>query len=77
MIRRAIGRSDEVRKLLLREPQLFADLLECLWHKILLVRMRAADAAEKVTAVQPELLNRHKQALLGLLADTEQIELTV
>ena len=37
--------------------------------------MRAADAAEKVTVTRPELLQPHKQELLGLLAEAEQIEL--
>jgi len=37
--------------------------------------MRAADAAEKVSAQKPRLLDRHKSELLGLLAETEQIEL--
>jgi len=39
------------------------------------VRMRAADAAEKVSAKKQRLLDRHKAELLGLLAETEQIEL--
>jgi len=37
--------------------------------------MRAADAAEKVTVARPELLNPHKQELLGRLAEAEQIAL--
>jgi hypothetical protein len=37
--------------------------------------MRAADAAEKITVTRPKLLNPHKQELLGLLAEAEQIEL--
>jgi hypothetical protein len=37
--------------------------------------MRAADAAEKVTFTRPELLQPYKRELLGLLAESEQIEL--
>jgi len=37
--------------------------------------MRAADAAEKISAKRPPLLERHKAELLGLLAEAEQIEL--
>lgn len=37
--------------------------------------MRAADAAEKASAVQPGLLKPYKTELLGLLVETEQIEL--
>jgi hypothetical protein len=37
--------------------------------------MRAADAAEKVTRKNRELLLPHKKELLGLMAETEQQEL--
>lgn len=73
--RRSIGRSNEVVKLVLRAPQRFAELVECLWSDDPIVRMRAADATEKVSAVRPELLKTYKTELLGLLAETEQIEL--
>lgn len=61
-------------KLVLRAPKRFADLMECLWSDEPIVRMRAADAAEKVSAAKPELLKAYKVELLGLLAETEQIE---
>jgi hypothetical protein len=37
--------------------------------------MRAADAAEKITVAEPGLFKSHKQELLGLLDEAEQIEL--
>jgi hypothetical protein len=49
--------------------------MECLWSENPVLRMRAADAAEKVSAKKPRLLDRHKAELLGLLAEAEQIEL--
>jgi HEAT repeat protein len=73
--RRSIGRADKVKQLVLRQPQRLAELLECLWDEDPIVRMRAADAAEKITVTRPELLNPHKQELLELLAEAEQIEL--
>ena len=73
--RRSIGRSDEVAQLVLKEPRRFRELIKCLWHESPIVRMRAADATEKVSAKMPRLLDRHKPELLGLLAETEQIEL--
>jgi len=73
--RRSIGRSNEVARLVLREPGRFKELMQCLWHEDPVVRMRAADAAEKVSAAKPELLKPYKGELLGLLAETEQIEL--
>lgn len=73
--RRSIGRSNYVVKLVLGVPRRFAELVECLWSDDRIVRMRAADAAEKVSVVQPELLKPYKTELLGLLAEAEQIEL--
>jgi len=73
--RRSIGRSSHVVKLVLRAPRRFAELIECLWSDDPIVRMRAADAAEKVSAAQRELLKPYKTELLGLLAETGQIEL--
>src|SRR5947209_15301857 len=73
--RRSIGRSNEVKKLVLRQPGRLAELFKCLWNEDPVVRMRAADAAEKITVSRPELLKSCKQELLGLLDEAEQIEL--
>lgn len=73
--RRSIGKSNQIARFVLSEPKRFADLISCLWNEDPIVRMRAADAAEKVTVKRPELLQPHKQELLGLLAEAEQIEL--
>lgn len=73
--RRSIGKANQIAKLVLSEPKRFAELIQCLWDDDPIVRMRAADAAEKVTVTRPELLNPHKRELLGLLAESEQIEL--
>jgi hypothetical protein len=73
--RRSLGRSNEAEKIVLRQPRRFPELIRCMWNDDPVVRMRAADAAEKVTVERPELLNPHKQKLLGLLAEAEQIEL--
>src|SRR5271169_5182886 len=73
--RRSIGRADEVAQLVLKEPSRFRELIKCLWDENPVVRMRAADAAEKVSAKKPCLLDRYKAELLGLLAEAEQIEL--
>jgi hypothetical protein len=73
--RRSIGRSDEVARLVLRRPRRFRELFKCLWDENPVVRMRAADAAEKVSATKPRLLDRFKPELLGLLDEAEQIEL--
>jgi hypothetical protein len=70
--RRSIGRADEVARLVLGAPR---ELIQCLWDENPLVRMRAADVAEKVSAKKPRLLDRYKVELLGLLAEAKQIEL--
>jgi hypothetical protein len=56
-------------------PELFPELMAGLWSEDPLVRMRAADAAEKVTRKNPELLQPYKGELLGLMAETDQQEL--
>lgn len=73
--RRSIGRANQIAKLVLADPKRFAELLKCLWNEDPIVRMRAADAAEKVSVTRPELLQPHKREFLGLLAEAEQIEL--
>ena len=73
--RRMIGRSDQVAAMVSKAPELFPKLIAGLWSEDPVVRMRAADAAEKVTRKNRELLVPHKRELLGLMAETEQQEL--
>jgi hypothetical protein len=73
--RRSIGNSNRIAALVLRNPRRFSELIECLWSDDLLVRMRAADAAEKVSGKKPELLARFKAELLGLADEATQAEL--
>ena len=70
-----IGRADQVAAMVAASPELFAELMEGLWSEDALVRMRAADAAEKVTRKKRELLQPYKGELLGLIAEAEQQEL--
>ncbi|MBV9671075.1 MAG: hypothetical protein JOZ43_08980 [Acidobacteriales bacterium] len=73
--RRSIGRSDEVAAQVTKDPRLFPQLIAGLWNDDPVIRIRAADAAEKVTREHPELLAPFKQELLGLAAETDQHEL--
>ena len=73
--RRSIGRSDQVAAIVSKNPNLFSNLIAGLWSEDTLVRMRAADAAEKVTREHPELLQPHKTELLGLMAEAYEQEL--
>lgn len=73
--RRSIGRSNEAAELVRRRPERFRELIACLWDEDTVVRMRAADAAEKISGAKPELLKPYKRELLGLLAEAQQIEM--
>jgi hypothetical protein len=73
--RRSIGHADRVADIVAKNPRLFPKLIAGLWSEDPLVRMRAADAAEKVTRKNHELLQPHKKELLGLMAEVEQQEM--
>lgn len=73
--RRTIGRADQVAANVTRNPRLFPNLISGLWSADPLVRMRAADAAEKITRSNPSLLGPWKKELLGLMAEATQQEL--
>ena len=73
--RRTIGRADEVAARVAGNPKLFGTLIAGLWSADAGLRMRAADAAEKVTRKNRRVLQPYKQELLGLLAEAEQQEL--
>jgi hypothetical protein len=72
--RRSIGRAERVAQMVRVNRKLFPQLMAGLWSKDPLVRMRAADAVEKLTRGRFELLLPHKKELLGLLASEEQQE---
>ena len=73
--RRTIGRSNQVAAMVLRDPKLFPELIRGLWSADPLVQMRAADAAEKVTRKNRDLLLPYKKELLGLMAEAQDQEL--
>src|SRR5262249_30111215 len=73
--RRSIGISNRVAALALEQPRIFDQLVFALWDSDPIVRMRAADAAEKASARAPILLVPHKAEILGLLAEAIQPEL--
>ena len=73
--RRSIGQSNKIVAIVLRRPALFSQLMQGLWHSDPLIRMRAADAAEKASLRRPDLLQPHKAKLLRLLEEATQQEL--
>lgn len=73
--RRSLGRADLVAAMVAENPRLFPELIAGLWSEDRLVRMRAADAAEKITRKNPELLHQRKEEMLGLMAEAVEPEL--
>lgn len=72
--RRSIGQADAVVADLLADPTDFEMVIEGLTSADPVVRMRAADVAEKVSARRPDLLQPHKARLLAIRAHATQQE---
>ena len=72
--RRSIGRSNEVVSEVLSNPRLFRAVFSGLSADDPLIRMRSADAVEKITAQRPEFLRSYKNTLIRELAATDQKE---
>jgi hypothetical protein len=72
--RRSTGRSQDVVEIVLANPKRFGEVYAGLEDPDPLVRMRAADALEKITAQRPELLRPYKTGLLDLAARAVQQE---
>jgi hypothetical protein len=71
---RSIGRANEVVNDVLRDPSLFGSLFQGLFDDDPIVRMRSADAVEKITTDRPELLQPYKATLIEQVAAVEQQE---
>jgi hypothetical protein len=72
--RRSIGLANEVADLVRRQPKQVSRLIECLWDTEALLRMRAANAAEKLSRDKAVLLQPYKELLPGLMAEATQQE---
>jgi hypothetical protein len=72
--RRSIGHADRVAALASKNSKLFPKIVAGLWSADRLVRMRAADAMEKVTRERPALLRAYRKELLGLMAESIEAE---
>ena len=73
--RRSIGRSNQVVGIVHRNLALLPALIDCMHHKDELVRMRAADAAEKLTVTNPEWFQPFRVELIKLADGATQQEL--
>ena len=72
--RGSIGRSNEVVAQVLARPAYFPDLFAGLSANNPIIRMRAADAVEKITSQRPELLRPFKKKLLAIAGSCTQQE---
>ncbi len=72
--RRSIGNSSQIARLVSRTPTLLPQLFEGLVDGNPLIRMRAADAIEKATRLNPGLLQPWKQTLLKKISGSQQTQ---
>lgn len=68
------GRAFDAAMLVLEEPRLTRQLIECLWDQDEAVAGRAADALETVVGECPDVSHSWKQALVGLLVESRAIK---
>lgn len=72
--RRSIGKADRLVKWILKTPALFGDVVRGFTQADPVIRMRCADVAEKVSAVHPDWLQKHKQAVLSFASTAGEKE---
>lgn len=71
---RTTGRSKEVVMLVLSNPVLFEDVINAILADDPGTRMRASDAAEKITQIHSEWLHPHKNLFLERISKIKQQE---
>ncbi len=71
---RSIGRVDEVVEIVLSFPSRFDEVFNGILSEDSLIRMRCADAAEKITRKRPDLLIPFKERLIEEVASIDQQE---
>lgn len=72
--RRSIGKVNFVVNKVLKEPSLFDALFNGLFNEDDVVRMRAADAIEKISKTNPEILKPYKRKFIYEISQIEQQE---
>ncbi len=71
---RSIGKADEVVQDILNDPSLFKEVFEGMLNEDPVIRMRSADAIEKVSVKHPEYLQPFKSKLINHISKIEQQE---
>lgn len=72
--RRSLGRSHAVVRAICRNPKVLAVIFDLIVEGDPVVKMRAADAIEKASAIRPELLQPYKKKILHDIAAIDQQE---
>ncbi len=71
---RSIGKAEEVVDDILRNPSLFTEVFEGMLYDDPRVRMRSADALEKVSSKHPEYLQPFRKRLINEVSKIQQQE---
>jgi len=71
---RSVGRVPDVLRLVSDQPDLFPEVIQAMTHADPGIRMRAADAVEKITRRKPDYLSPYKTFLLKLVSVSDQQE---
>lgn len=71
---RTTGKAEEVVEEVLAKPELFDQLFQGLFHSNAGVRMRSADALEKISAKRPDLIQPYKIQLINQVSKINQQE---
>jgi len=72
--RRSIGRVSEVVAAVLSDPGRFPEVFQGMLSADPIIRMRCADAVEKISAARPGQLQRYKSTLINRVAKIDQQE---
>jgi len=72
--RRSIGKSDDVVALVGKNKKLFDELFNCLYSDNEVIRMRAADAIQKIVELNPDIIKKYKYEILNEIAKIDQQE---
>jgi hypothetical protein len=72
--RRSIGKANEVVADVLKTPSMFGEVFDGMLNEDAIIRMRAADVVEKISAKFPEYLRPYKSRLIGQVARINQQE---
>lgn len=71
---RTTGKSTDIAFQVLSNPQLFDEVIKAILVDDPGTRMRASDAAEKITQIHPEWLQPYKEMFLGGISKIDQKE---